>query len=191
LKAELSRLDLPDCEQLFASALTCATAEEVSELLDEFSAQHSLPLLATEMIVVNADAATKDEAIKRGLDLLDIHGRTEHPRVLEDAIWQREDTYSTGFGHGFAIPHCKSSAINANSLVVLKFAQPVPWDSLDGKPVGVMILLVIRDGDAATEHMKIISALARQVMHEEFRASIEQQSDPASLCSFLKSKIGC
>jgi multiphosphoryl transfer protein len=191
LKAELSRLDLPDCQQLFASALTCVTPEEVGDLLNKFSAQHSLPLLAPDLIVVNCDAVTKEEAIKRGVDLLYIHGRTEQPRALESAIWERESNYSTGFGHGFAIPHCKSSVINANSLVVLKFAQPIPWDSLDEKPVSVVILMVIRDCDGATEHMKIISALARQVMHEEFRAGIEQENNPASLCAFLKSKIGC
>jgi fructose-specific PTS system IIA-like component len=190
LKAELSRLELPDCRQLLASALECVTAEEVARLLGKFSAQHSLPLIAPEMIVLNADAATKEEAIKRGVDLLYIHGRTEQPHALEEAIWQREATYSTGFGHGFAIPHCKSTAINANSLVLLKFPQPVPWNSLDEKPVRVVILLVIRDSDGATEHMKIISALARQVMHEDFRASIEREEDPARLCALLKSKVG-
>jgi len=191
LKAELSRLDLADCQQLFASALQCATAEEVGDLLHKFSAQHTLPLVAPEMIVINADAATKEEAIKRGVDLLYIHGRTEQPRAIEEAIWRREATYSTGFGHGFAIPHCKSSAINANSLVVLKFPQPVPWNSLDDKPVRVVILIVIRDSDGAGEHMKIISALARQVMHEEFRTSIEREQDPNGLCTLLKNKIGC
>lgn len=190
LKAELSRLELEDCRKLFASALECITAEEVGDLLNKFSAEHTLPLLAPEMIVINADASTKEEAIKRGVDLLYIHGRTEQPRVLEEAIWQRESTYSTGFGHGFAIPHCKSSAINANSLVVLKFPQPVPWDSLDKKPVRVVILMAIRDSDGATEHMKIISTLARQVMHEEFRANIENEQNPNSLCAYLKSKIG-
>jgi fructose-specific PTS system IIA-like component len=191
LKAELSRLDLPDCQQLFESALACATPEEVGALLDKFSAQHLLPLLAPEMIVMDADALTKEEAIKRGVDLLYIHGRTEQPRAIEEAIWRRESNYSTGFGHGFAIPHCKSSAINANSLVVLKFAQPVPWNSLDEKPVRVVILMVIRESDGATEHMKIISALARQVMHEGFRASIEQAKTPEDLCALLKSNIGC
>jgi multiphosphoryl transfer protein len=191
LKAELSRLDLADCQQLFASALECATAGAVGDLLDKFSAQHTLPLVAPELIVINADAATKEEAIKRGVDLLYIHGRTEQPRDLEEAIWRREATYSTGFGHGFAIPHCKSTAINANSLVVLKFAEPVPWNSLDDQPVRVVILMVIRDSDAAAEHMKIISALARQVMHEDFRASIERESDPLKLCTLLINRIGC
>jgi fructose-specific PTS system IIA-like component len=190
LKAELSRLALPDCQQLFQSALACVTPEEVDALLDKFSVQHSLPLLAPELIVLDADALTKEEAIKRGVDLLYIQGRTEQPRAIEEAIWQRESNYSTGFGHGFAVPHCKSSAISANSLVVLKFAEPVPWNSLDEKPVSVVILMVIRESDAATEHMKIISALARHVMHEEFRATIEQAKNPEELCAVLKSKIG-
>jgi len=191
LKAELSRLELADCRKLFASALECVTADEVGDLLDQFSAEHTLPLLAPEMIVMNADAATKEEAIKRGVDLLYVHGRTEQPRVVEEAIWQREANYSTGFGHGFAIPHCKSATINANSIAVLKFPRPIPWDSLDNKPVQVVILMVIRDSDGATEHMKIISALARQVMHEEFRSNIENEQNPINLCNYLKSKIGC
>jgi multiphosphoryl transfer protein len=191
LKAELSRLDLPDCQRLFGSALTCATADEVGALLDNFSAQHTLPLLAPDLIVINADAGTKEEAIKRGVDLLYIHGRTEQPREIEEAVWRREGEYSTGFGHGFAIPHCKSSLINANSLVVFKFAQPVPWNSIDEKPVRVMVMMVIRDTDGATEHMKILSTLARQVMHEEFRAESEKEEDPARLCALLRSKLGC
>jgi fructose-specific PTS system IIA-like component len=150
-----------------------------------------MPLLAPELVVVHADAATKEEAIKRGVDLLYIQGRTEQPRAIEEAIWQREATYSTGFGHGFAIPHCKTGAILANSLVILKFPQAVPWNSLDEKPVRVVILMAIRDSDGATEHMKIISALARQVTHESFRASIEEEQDPERLCAFIKSKIGC
>src|SRR5690606_37647559 len=114
------------------------------------------------------------------VDLLYVHGRTEQPRILEEAIWEREANYSTGFGHGFAIPHCKNAAIQANSLVLLKLRQPVAWNSSDDKPVSVVILLVIRDFDGATEHMKIISTLARQIMHEDFLASIEQANNAAA-----------
>jgi multiphosphoryl transfer protein len=191
LKAELSRLQLTDCQQLLATALECSTADEVGALLDEFSVQHSAPLLAEELFVVDSDAATKEEAIKRAIDLLYVQGRTQQPRVLEEAVWQREGSYSTGFGHGFALPHCKNGAIQANSLVLLKLRQPVAWDSTDGEPVSVIILIVIRDFDGAAAHMKIISTLARQVMHEEFRASLEQTNDPTALCALLKSKLGC
>lgn len=186
LKAELARYDIAECRQLFESALKCGTAGEVGSLLDKFSTGHSLPLFAPELVVVHADAATKEEAIKRGVDQLYIHGRTGQPRAIEEAVWSREKTYSTGFGHGFAIPHCKSDEVIANSLVVLKFQQPVPWNSADEKAVRIMILMVIREDDGAAEHMKILSALARQLMHEDFRAAIERESDPAALCALLE-----
>jgi fructose-specific PTS system IIA-like component len=191
LKAELSRLNLSDCRELLTAAIQCITASEVAVLLEKFSAQHSAPVLISELIVTDADATTKEEAIKRAVDLLYIHDRTEQPRVVEDAVWEREATYSTGFGHGFAIPHCKTSAVQANSLALIKLSEPISWNSLDGGPVRVVILLAIRDCDGATEHMKLISKLARQVMHEEFRDAIERENNSAELCALLKNKMEC
>jgi len=190
LKAELLRLKLADCRQLLIAALACATAGEVAALLDHFSAQHSAPLLAPELIVVDVDAANKEEAIKRAVDLLYIHGRTEQPRLVEQAVWQREASYSTGFGDGFAIPHCQTGAVLANSLVLLRLREPVAWGSLDDVPVRVVLLLVIRDFAGANEHMKIIASLARQVMHEDFRARLEHETETGAICNLLQSKLG-
>jgi mannitol/fructose-specific phosphotransferase system IIA component (Ntr-type) len=58
----------------------------------------------------------------------------------------REAVYSTGFGYGFAIPHCKTRAVTANSVAMLKLRNPVPWGSLDGQPVRVILLLVKGSG---------------------------------------------
>jgi len=191
LKAELSRLKRSDCQRLFDTVLECATAGEVAALLAQFSAQHTAPLLAPELIMVEADAATKEEAIKRAVDLLYVHGRTEQPRLVEHAVWQREASYSTGFGHGFAIPHCQGGAVLANSIVLLRLREPIAWGSPDETPVRVVILLVIRELDGANEHMKVIASLARQLMHEDFRARLEQEPQVGAICSFLASKLEC
>jgi len=58
-------------------------------------------------------------------------GRTKNPHMVEETVWQREQVYSTGFGHGFAMPHCKTNAVRSNSLVLLKLRAPVAWPSLD------------------------------------------------------------
>ena len=71
---------------------------------------------------------TKEEAIKDAVDLLALGGRTERPRDVEDAVWKREETYSTGLGYGFAVPHCKTDAIGAPALAVLKRGLAVPVD---------------------------------------------------------------
>ena len=54
-----------------------------------------------------------DKDLAKVSDAMFIAGRVDSPAELEEAIWQREDVYSTGFGHGFAVPHCKSQAVKA------------------------------------------------------------------------------
>ena len=107
---------------------------------------------------------------------------------MEQAVLEREAAYSTGFGHGFAIPHCKTNAVQSTSLVLMRLLKPVPWDAVDDKPVRTIILLATHDGDQ-NGHMKVFAKLARQVMHEEFRAELENGKDSAALCAFLKEKI--
>ena len=186
LKTELTRLNQKTCRQLLATALNCATADDVSALLEQFSAQLSVPLLESELVMIDSDAATKEEAIKQAVDRLFVLGRTDNSQAVEDAVWRREATYSTGFGHGFAIPHCQASAVRFNSLVLLKPKSPVAWNSLDGQPVRVVILLAIRAGQAGTTHMQVLAKLARKIMDDDFRTELEQETDPARLCAVLQ-----
>ncbi len=186
LKTELAALKLDDCRELLGLVLRCTSASEVSARLDEFASRHSPPLLETGLIIVDSDAMTKDEAIKQAVDQLYVLGRTDDSRAVEEAVWQREATYSTGFGHGFAIPHCKSNCVRFNSMVLLKTRAPIPWNSLDGQPVRVVILLAIQETNGAMTHMKVLARLARRVMDENFRAELEQEIDPAKLCAILR-----
>jgi fructose-specific phosphotransferase system IIA component len=189
IKAGLSVLRMTDCRQLLDTALGCATADEVAALLERFAEQHSAPLIDPELIILNSNATTKEEVIKQAVDRLFILGRIESSRIVEDSIGQREKSYSTGFGHGFAIPHCKSDAVRFNSLVMIKLRVPVPWNSLDNQPVSTVILFAVRETNSATEHMKVFAKLARQVMNSSFRARLEVENNTTSLCTFLNETL--
>ena len=185
LKAEIAELSFSDCQRMLAEAMRCATVEEVTALLKQFAAGRGEYLIEPDLIVLDSDAKTKEEAIKQAADRLYVLGRTDNSRAVEEAIWQREQTYSTGFGHGFAIPHCKTDAIRFNSLALLKLRAPVNWDSLDGKPVSIAVLFAARENHSVNEHLKIFSRLARLMIDENFRARIEKENDPETLCHFL------
>lgn len=189
LKAELAGLKSADCRQLLATALVCATAEEAAALLENFTRQGNAALIDPEMVIVDSDAATKEEAIKQAVDRLYVLGRTEDSRAVEEAVWRREQTYSTGFGHGFSIPHCKTNAMRFDSLVLLKLRSPVKWNSLDSQPVRVMILFAVRETNSATEHMKVFAKLARRIMEEDFRLRLENENDANALCEILHEKL--
>ena len=186
LKVELSRLNRDRCRQLLDHASRCATPDEVGVLLDQFSTQIPVPLVEPGLVVIDSDATTKEEGIKQAVDQLFVLGRTNLSPAVEEAIWRREATYSTGFGHGFAIPHCQSDAVRFNSLVVLKSRSPLAWNSLDGQPVRVVILLAIRAAQGGNAHMQVLAKLARKIMDEDFRAQIEFENDPARLCALLQ-----
>jgi fructose-specific PTS system IIA-like component len=170
-------------------ALECVTADEVRSLMQHREPRRPLPLFSEEFVILDSPAATKAEAIKTLCDILYVTGRTDSPRQVEDAIWQREAVYSTGVGHQFAIPHCKTGAVAANSLCILRSQHPIPWGD-DGAAVNVIILLAIRDNDQATEHLKIISRLARLLMHETFRENLASAKTPAAMTEFLAAQIG-
>ena len=103
--------------------------------------------------------------------------------AVEEAVWQREEAYSTGFGYGFAVPHCQSEHVRDNSLAVVRLRKPVEWGSLDGLPVQMAILIALRAEDKGREHLRIFAELSRLVMNEEFRARLEQAADAFAIYS--------
>jgi fructose-specific PTS system IIA-like component len=189
-KAALAALFAEACGGLVEQALACPTVAAVGQLLAAFDQASPAPLIDPDLVVFGVEARSKEEAIKIAVDRLCIGGRTDCPRDVEEAVWTREATYSTGFGHGFAVPHARTDAVRAASLVVVRLRTPVDWGSLDDKPVSVLLLLTMRASDTPTAHLKILAALSRRLMHEEFRERLRQEAEPDALCAFLRDSLG-
>ncbi|MFQ5410877.1 MAG: phosphoenolpyruvate--protein phosphotransferase [Phycisphaerae bacterium] len=190
LKAELARLDAAECRELLDAALGCRDGEEVDAVLEAFrgsgTASH---LLDTELIIIDSDSASREEVIKEIVDAFHIARRTNHPSAVEEAIWAREEIHSTAVGHGFAIPHCQSDAMLANSIGIARLIHPLAWDSTDSEPVRCVILLGIRESDPGGTHMQILSTLARKLMHETFRGRILGATDREAILTVLSEEL--
>lgn len=186
IKAAITQTDAARCRDMIPLALGCDTILEVRQLLKNFQGTgNHRPLVAEELIHFEDPFSSKEDAIKAAVDYLYVCGRTNDPQAVEEAIWQREEVYSTGLGFGFAIPHCKSDAMRANSVSILRLKHPVVWNSLDGQPVELIILLAIRQSDKNNTHMRIFAQLARKIMHEEFRQQLLAAADPAAILTCL------
>ena len=149
-------------------------------------------MLSVELLHLDADVATKAEAIKLLTDGLGVTGRSPSPWLVEEAVWQREETYSTGFGHGFAVPHCKSAALQASSVSIARLVRPLDWGSLDGIPVDVVCLLAIRAEpgvDGNKEHMRVFAKLSRLVMRDEFRDAVRAAPTAELLLRLLQEQL--
>jgi fructose-specific phosphotransferase system IIA component len=191
LKSAITQASAADCRAVLEAAMACNNIEEVDHLVAAFrgrGAAHGL--LDPEFVSVGSDSLTKDEAIKELVDAFFVAGRTESPQSIEEAVWAREAVYSTGLGHGFAIPHCKTDAIAANSIGVARLARPIDWGALDGEPVSCVILLAMRATDQDNAHMKVFSKLARRLMHDEFRERMLNAKDRADVLACLADELG-
>lgn len=186
LKHGVSRLRQADCEKLLADAMACHSAEEVGALLERApSAAEPLPLLAREMVIIQSDSNNKEEAIRELVDTLYVAGRTDDRQQLEDAVWAREEVYSTALGFGFAVPHCKSDAARADSIAVVKLARPIAWGAEESGGVDFAILLAMRESARDNAHMQVFSRLARKLMNEDFRAQLTGANDADSVLKLL------
>jgi phosphoenolpyruvate-protein phosphotransferase len=186
-KAGLAQLDSGACRVLLDQVLDADDAGAVQQLLDSYQGSSpDLPLFDQELIVFEREADSKAAVIKQLVDLAHLADRTGQAAALEEAVWQREDVFSTGLGFGIAIPHCKSAAVTHNSLCIARFETPLDWGSRDGQPVDTVIMLIIRESDAGDTHLKIFAQLARKIMHADFRAELRACSDAQRLLQFLQ-----
>ena len=189
LKAEVQGCSAQQARALVDDLVGCRTAGDVKDRLLAWRHQQGrFDLVDPRMVVVDVDVPTKAYAIKTLVDRLYVEGRTDDPVCVENAIWQRESSYSTGLGYGFAIPHCQTRALTADTVAVMKLTRPVEWDSLDGKPVSVVILLVRREG-GDKRHLQVLASLGRFLMQEEFRQVLLEANDPEQIVRFLRQKL--
>ncbi len=190
VKAAVAAMKQSDCATLAAKVMACSTQAEVAALLAAPRvAEVSLPILSDDLIILDSDARSKEEAIKVLCDALAVGGWANNSALVEEAIWRREDTYSTGFGHGFAVPHCKSEHMRSHAIAVARLGTPVQWGSTDGEPVDIVILLAIRSDTQERAHMKVFSQLSRLTMREEFRRQFRAEKKPEALRAFLENSL--
>ena len=191
IKARISALHIPGCEQLLHRAIMCGTAREVDDLLERTQASRAAqPLLSEELVLLGSTSQSKEEVIQEIVDAFYIVGRTDDRHQLEEALWAREDVYSTGLGYGFATPHCKTEAVSTDSICVLKLDQPINWGSVDSEPVRMIVSIVMRGPHNSESHLQVFSTLARQLMNEEFRDRLFHVETAREVVSYLVQQLG-
>jgi fructose-specific PTS system IIA-like component len=184
-KAELAAVDFPSCRSYLDALLNHGEGGAAPHR----QGRPRQSLLALELVETNSPSSTKHEAIKELTDLLAAADRTGDPAAIEEAVWLREEAYSTGFGHGFAVPHCQSDHVLTSSIAVLRLREPVDWGALDGQPVRMVLMLALRAEEKGREHLRIFAKLSRLVMNEEFRTRLEQAPDAPALYSVLETEL--
>jgi len=130
-------------------------------------------ILDSACVRVPLGATNKKDAIRELVDLLHEHvGFSDRDAVLA-AVIAREETRSTGIGHGLAVPHGKTSGCRSLCMALGKPAEPIDFDSPDGQPCEVIVLLA-SPPDKTGPHIQALASISRLWLTESFRSEVSR-----------------
>jgi len=128
-------------------------------------------ILAADCVKVPMEATDKTGAIRELVDLLAERGRISDRDELLQAVLDREKIRSTGIGKGLAVPHGKCGACPELVMAVGKPAKPIDFDSKDGQPVDLIVLLA-SPPDQTGPHIQALARISRLMLIDAFRSAI-------------------
>src|SRR5229473_3516644 len=128
-----------------------------------------------EAIAPDLSATTKEGVIREMVEHLRAagHFKGAEPEDILKAILKRELLGSTGIGRGVAIPHTKHTSVDRLIGTVAVSRAGVAFESLDGEPVFVFVLL-ISPQDRPGDHLRALENVSRSLRDDGFVRSIRQ-----------------
>jgi PTS system nitrogen regulatory IIA component len=104
--------------------------------------------------------------------------------VVTDNLFARERLGSTGLGEGVAIPHGRIKGLKHPLAAFVRLAEPIPFESPDGQPVGLLIFLLVPE-QATQQHLEILSEIAQLLSDRDTRERLATEPDAESVHAFL------
>lgn len=102
----------------------------------------------------------------------------------------REQLGSTGIGHGVAIPHGRMPSLNMPVLALARHFEGIDFDSIDGEPVHIVVLLLVPDSDDR-QHLELLAQLARILQQKNIRDEVLQADSREKVAAlFSQVKLG-
>ncbi len=121
-------------------------------------------IISKDAVLDNVQATSKRELIQvLSSKIANISGLDE--RVIFDAVWERENLGSTGYGDGVAFPHARIEGLDKVSAMFARLDEAVDFDSLDGKHVDLVFLLISPENSGA-DHLTALATLSRVLKTE-------------------------
>ncbi|CAN7149684.1 PTS fructose transporter subunit IIABC [Mycolicibacterium frederiksbergense] len=145
-------------------------------------------VITTDLVLLDADAgADKQAVISRIAGLLVGAGRTTDADGLIAAAMAREGQSATGLPGGIAIPHCRSPYVDTPTIGFARLSPKVDFGAPDG-PADLVFLIAAPDS-GGSEHMKLLSSLARALVRKDFIESLRSAGTAGELVALVEGVV--
>jgi mannitol/fructose-specific phosphotransferase system IIA component (Ntr-type) len=143
-------------------------------------------VLTPNHIRVPLAPANKVGIITQLVDLLSEAGAVLSRNAALDTVLKREAERTTGIGYGLAIPHGKTDAVDHLVMAAGKPAEPADFQSLDGRPVTFVVLL-LSPPDQSGPHIQALAKISRLMNIEGFRGAVDRAASSHELYQAIAS----
>jgi fructose-specific phosphotransferase system IIA component len=144
-------------------------------------------IIQQSCVKVPLEAKDKTSAITELIDLLEAEKLLQNKDDALQSVLAREQTRTTGIGSGVAIPHGKSKSVKELVMAAGIARQPIDFNSVDGKPVSIIMLLV-SPVDQTGPHIQALAKISKMMLDESFRTKLQNASSSAEVCEMLSNK---
>ena len=147
----------------------------------------SSPLITPELVALDLTSDDRETVTRQLIDLLAASGRVTDAEGFHADVRAREAQMATGMPGGIGLPHARSEHVSVPSLAVGRVLGGVDFGAPDGPATLVFLIAAPAGGDA--DHLKILAALARRLVHESFRSSILEAPDAGSVADIVTREV--
>ncbi|HEV8572368.1 MAG TPA: fructose PTS transporter subunit IIA [Actinomycetota bacterium] len=146
-------------------------------------------LTSPDLVVLDLTASNPHAAVEEMAGLLERNGRlTDRESYVRAVMAREEETGGTGMESGIAIPHAKSAAVTRPAIAFARSGQGLDFGAEDGTRADLVFLIAAPEG-ADELHVKMLSRLARRLVHEEFRTRLREAATPEEVVAVIREEV--
>ena len=147
-----------------------------------------MSIITTDLVALDVDAGGDKEAVIGLLaERLAVAGRATDRDGLIAAAMAREAQSATGLPGGIAIPHCRSPHVDEATIGFARLSPPADFGAPDG-PADLAFLIAAPEA-GGSEHMKLLSSLARALVRKEFVESLRNASSATEVVELVEGVV--
>ena len=144
-------------------------------------------LLKKDAIILNADAASKDQMLDTLIGLHAKVGNIKDADEFKKGILKRESEGPTAIGDGICIPHSKNAAVIKPGIASVTIPGGIDCQALDGG-LSNLFFMIAAPAEGSDVHLEALARLSTILMDGDFREKLLAAKDADQYLQIIDEK---
>lgn len=144
-------------------------------------------LITVDLVDLDLTGTDRHAATGSLVTRLVAQGRVTDAEGFLADVKAREEQMPTGIEGGIGIPHARSEHVTEPTLAFGRSTAGVDFGASDG-PADLIFLIAAPAGSGG-DHMKVLSALARRLVHQSFRDALRAAPTADAVVELVEKEV--